>query len=1780
MLNRRNKIANPRCWCLALACAIASLLSATSVFAQVRISQVYTQGGVSGSGAFDFNTAPYYADFIELYNAGGAPVDLSTWSVQWTSRNGTTWTQSVNMTGSIPANGYYLIQLTDPLSNGGPYPVTPDDARTGTTASNLISSGGKVALVNHQTLLTGGCPDFVSNGIVDFVGITGSSVADCGETAPAVLTNDPSLSLYRKCGGTIDTDNNLNDFEVAKPYPRNSTNTYSGVDVSVALTTAPIGPCFPTGAGFESVVRGTSNLLITVSRATCVGAPSTGGTVTADLSQLGGSASQMLFDDGTNGDAVASDGIYSYDYAVPANAPLGIGREILVTLVDDQTRTSTGVARILVENFTPPNDFCADATLIDSVPFIDTDINVRLTNDTDDGQPSCYSGTNLIRRGVWYVYDATDTGYAIISESGPETTSISVYTGADCNSLTSMTSAEGGCYTNSSTNNRFVPMTAGIRYWILIGEASTSSSCPTDSSKEVLTFEFDFATAPANDECSNATVLTVGDLPYSATIQNIAAQDDFVSSCAPSGLARRGVWFNFTPPTTGIITMSETGSQNAMHAVFSGLNCFSLTEEFCSTSDTNQGTLVVGGSSYWILLASDLTSTPTTATPFEYSFSFEPLMAPANDTICTAQDIGAGGNFVVDNRAASDDIEFTLCLGSGSSSTKLAVFYQYTATADGILKIEEASSQNIAITVYQGPTCGSAGFLTCTNNESMILEVTTGETYWFMIGHPSATITFPTQDLDTTFTFGLPPVNDTACGALPITLDTPILTDNSFALPDVDVSCNTSSATNVWHGVWYTYMPLTDCTAGLNEGSSQSAVMTVFTGPNCNDLTEYYCTDPDTDQYVDLYAGVQYWILVGMNSSSAPTVPSVDQEFTMSCNVPAPGDACPSATTIPSVPFSTLITDIGSLNANMPGGQCDDNFSVPGSMLYDSWHKYVATSECFSRITATPSSSFDIQMQIWEGPDCQNLSLVGCTNNLSSSTSSEVRNVHMQTGQTYWIQIGRTGTSTFGTTDVTLNIDCGPGPANDMPCDATVLTTFPFLDVVDITYASNDVWMSQIIPPFTTNFCGSTDPDESYYGIWYTYTATSNCSMIIEDVDVLDVAIGAFVGTCDNLTQIGCTGGASFETISIPLTQGEQYWFLISAFGFSQPVAPSGAVSAVFDCRMPPVNDTECNAIDLNMTGLPFFDAPDVAAATDDPPFLDSNCTSNSVPVAANGVWYTYTPPVDCTLTIDEGSGQNASIGLYEGVSCFGISEIECTSSETFSFGLTAGNTYWILMANNGPNPGMPTSEPMSIAFDCSQPTVNDEICDAIEILSTPFSNSQSIALATNDVPVSCNSSGGTEMTQKGVWYTYTPTSDCMALISETSSLNVAIAVFTGSSCDFAFESYCSATDHVGVPMFMGETYWIMFGIESTTPIVPSAALSVNFDCVPMTPPVNDLVCDATIINSLPYEEDVVISSATNDVDVSCNQESAVSVDLGVWYQYTPASNCTLIFGEPSANNAVWGIFTGPDCNSLNQVGCTISDTGTSIPLTGGTTYWILVGLDWNSNGTPPGIPGVPLNVFIDCAVAPANDTCETAEVVPGLPFLSSYNPLLATDGLPIASCDSTSATNMDKDVWFTWTAPGTCEITVDLQDTSPSFQYSQIVSVHAGPDCNNLVEVACRYNSGSTVLIPFSFVAQAGETYWFQNGVRTFGSTVGPTEFSLSGECVASCLTCPADMDGDQVIDGADIQRFTDCVIAANNGAPTATCECADIVVDTVVDGADVAAFVDLILQANPTCN
>ncbi|MEO7044501.1 MAG: lamin tail domain-containing protein [Ferruginibacter sp.] len=179
--------------------------------AQVVINEVYGGGGNSGS--------TYTNDFIELYNNSSSAVSLAGWSVQYASAaaTGTTTWAVTTLTGSIPANGYYLVQ--EAKGTGGTVALPAPDA-AGTIA--MSATAGRVALVNGTTALVG-CP--ASASYVDLVGF--GLTATCYEGTGPTPAPSNTTSVQRLTPGA-DNNDNKTDFAVGAPSPLNS----AGPDVT------------------------------------------------------------------------------------------------------------------------------------------------------------------------------------------------------------------------------------------------------------------------------------------------------------------------------------------------------------------------------------------------------------------------------------------------------------------------------------------------------------------------------------------------------------------------------------------------------------------------------------------------------------------------------------------------------------------------------------------------------------------------------------------------------------------------------------------------------------------------------------------------------------------------------------------------------------------------------------------------------------------------------------------------------------------------------------------------------------------------------------------------------------------------------------------------------------------------------------------------------------------------------------------------------------------------------------------------------------------------------------------------------------------------------------------------------------------------------------------------------------------------------------------------------------------------------------------------------------
>lgn len=191
----------------------------------MKISQVYF-GGYPDIGT------KYQTSYVELFNAGGAEVDLKEYSIVY----GTTVVKKIvslyNFCGNdnciVPAGGYFLMKIK-------PLEGTPGNAVDADIDLNGIPSIGQdgVLGIGQISGLSGSEADCetLKAAVKDLVGMGANTWCNEGGSGNATgLTNDgtpensnrSTHAYYRKGDGCIDTDNNANDFEVREASPRNS----------------------------------------------------------------------------------------------------------------------------------------------------------------------------------------------------------------------------------------------------------------------------------------------------------------------------------------------------------------------------------------------------------------------------------------------------------------------------------------------------------------------------------------------------------------------------------------------------------------------------------------------------------------------------------------------------------------------------------------------------------------------------------------------------------------------------------------------------------------------------------------------------------------------------------------------------------------------------------------------------------------------------------------------------------------------------------------------------------------------------------------------------------------------------------------------------------------------------------------------------------------------------------------------------------------------------------------------------------------------------------------------------------------------------------------------------------------------------------------------------------------------------------------------------------------------------------------------------------------------
>lgn len=236
-------------------------------------------------------------------------------------------------------------------------------------------------------------------------------------------------------------------------------------------------------------------------------------------------------------------------------------------------------------------------------------------------------------------------------------------------------------------------------------------------------------------------------------------------------------------------------------------------------------------------------------------------------------------------------------------------------------------------------------------------------------------------------------------------------------------------------------------------------------------------------------------------------------------------------------------------------------------------------------------------------------------------------------------------------------------------------------------------------------------------------------------------------------------------------------------------------------------------------------------------------------------------------------------------------------------------------------------------------------------------------------------------------------------------------------------------------------------------------------------------------------------------------------------YSFTPTITGNYIISQPTSFGYIDWFYklasagcSGTGWTCIDDITNTnIGNANINIPLTAGTTYYIMADPETTSGG----------NVVwtLNCPTPPVgNDNCGNAITIPSLPYTSpitSNNP--STDDVPTST---SSCGTQGSNLWYTVVGDGN-QLTATTCNTSTNFDTEIRVYTGSCTTINSMVEVTCNdddniCSSGGTKST-VTWCSQVGVTYFISVGY--FASGAGYGNFVLSVTSGAPCTALPIEL-------------------------------------------------------------
>lgn len=266
---------------------------------------------------------------VEVFNGTGAEVNLAAggYRLQFFFNGNTSPGLTINLEGTVADGDVHVV------AHGSSVQAILDVADQ-VNSSSWFNGDDAIVLLKGDTVL-------------DVMGQIGF---DPGTQWGSGLTSTADNTLRRKPGICAGDTDGSDEFDPALEWDGFANDTFDGLGSHTTTCSGGDTPTNPVASGSASpakLAEGDSTLL-TVDVVPGANPESTGLSVTADLSAIGGAASQAFYDDGSHGDETAGDLRFSFQATVAAGTAPG-PRNLPVSVEDDEGRSAaTSIALSVV----------------------------------------------------------------------------------------------------------------------------------------------------------------------------------------------------------------------------------------------------------------------------------------------------------------------------------------------------------------------------------------------------------------------------------------------------------------------------------------------------------------------------------------------------------------------------------------------------------------------------------------------------------------------------------------------------------------------------------------------------------------------------------------------------------------------------------------------------------------------------------------------------------------------------------------------------------------------------------------------------------------------------------------------------------------------------------------------------------------------------------------------------------------------------------------------------------------------------------------------------------------------------------------------------------------------------------------------------------------------------------------------------------------------------------------------------------------------------------------